>query len=284
MCTTLIGCGLNIVLDPLFIFVFHMGVKGAALATIISQAVSAIWVVQFLLSKKSILRIQKKHLKLDVSIVNAIFSLGISAFVMQATECVVELVFNKGMMQYGGDKYVALAAVLFSLCQLLWLPLNGIGQGVQSIMSYNYGKGNYDRVRDTSYALLKICLVFSLSTVLIFELFPSFFLSLFTPDKTLVQMGIKPFRIFIMGMSLMGAQCACQQTLIALGKAKLSLFIASLRKVVLLIPLLIILPRLFSLGVNGCFLAVPASDIISVVVCMIIYFPFTKKTLPKRKM
>lgn len=281
MASTCIGCGLNIGLDPLFIFTFGMGVRGAAIATIISQGVSALFVMLFLAGKKTGLRIRFKYLRLRRPIILSIVSLGVSAFVMQATECAVQLLFNRGMLAYGNDLYVALMSILFSLMQLLWLPMNGIGQGVQAMVSYNYGAGQYARVRKTFSLLIRSNLIFSVLSVTLFELFPGLFLGLFTPDQPLIELGKQPLRLFLIGMSVMGAQCACQQTFLALGQAKASLFVAVLRKVVLLIPLALILPRCFSLGVWGLFLAEPISDVISVTVCVCLFASVRRKVLPE---
>lgn len=271
MATVCIGCGLNIVLDPIFIFVFDMGVKGAALATIISQAVSAAWVLWFLCGKKSILRIQLKNLKLSRSIVGLILSLGVSAFIMQATECLIQLVFNRGMQVYGSDQYVALMSILFSLMQIVFMPLVGFSQGVQPIISYNYGAKRTDRVKKTLKLSFLIGIFFSAVTVGIIMLFPDVFIGLFTPDKALIELGKMPLRIYLCGMAVMGAQAICQLTFLALGQAKHSMFLAALRKIILLLPLALLLPSIGGFSVWGLFLAEPISDIIATTVTVLMF-------------
>lgn len=273
MITVLIGCVLNIILDPIFIFGLGMGVRGAALATILSQGVSAIWVMWFLCSKKSLLRIRHKNLLLSGKIVGSILTLGISPFIMQATECLIQLTFNKGMQTYGNDMYVALMSILFSLMQLVFMPMMGLAQGAQPIISYNYGAKKMDRTQKAFRYLLTTALIFTVSVVGILLLVPQFFLGLFTPDAALIELGTAPLRVFLFGMMAMGAQGACQQTFMALGEAKISVFLALLRKVILLLPLALILPRVAGLGVWGLFLAEPISDLIAATttLCMFRY-------------
>lgn len=265
MATVCIGAVLNIILDPIFIFGFNMGVRGAALATIISQCVSAVWVVMFLASKHTILKIKIKYLKLPWAVVSGVISLGISPFIMQATECLVQLVFNRGMRTYGDNNYIALMSILFSLTQMIWMPLQGISQGAQPIIGYNFGAGNKERVKSTFKILFAVNVAFSVGVILLVELFPQIFLGCFTPDENVISIGKNALRLFLAGMSLMGAQSACQQTFLALGQAKISTFLALLRKVILLIPLALILPPL-GLGVWGFFLAEALSDVIAATV------------------
>ena len=276
MATTMIGCLLNIVLDPIFIFVFGMGVQGAALATILSQGVSAAWVFGFFFSKYSKLRLRAKNLRLSGKVVGAILSLGISAFIMQATECLIQLTFNRGMQTYGNDMYVALMSILFSLMQMVFLPIHGLGQGAQPIMSYNYGAGNMERVKRTANLLIRICLVFTLIAVGIVELFPGVFLRIFTPDMALLELGKTPLRIYMFGMLVFGIQSACQQVFLALGQTKCSMFLALLRKVILLVPLALILPHIGGLGVWGLFWAEPLSDLLSVTTTAVLYLYHSK--------
>ncbi|WP_102048878.1 MATE family efflux transporter [Pygmaiobacter massiliensis] len=273
MITVLIGCVLNIILDPIFIFGFGMGVRGAALATIISQGVSAVWVMWFLCSKKSLLRIRQKNLILSGKIVGSILTLGISPFIMQATECLIQLTFNKGMQTYGNDMYVALMSIMFSLMQLVFMPMMGLAQGAQPIISYNYGAKNMERTQKAFHYLLTTALIFTVSVVGIVLMVPQFFLGLFTPDTALIELGTAPLRVFLFGMMAMGAQSACQQTFMALGEAKISVFLALLRKVILLLPLALILPHVAGLGVWGLFLAEPISDLLAATttLCMFRY-------------
>lgn len=270
MATVCIGAVLNIILDPIFIFVFNMGVKGAAFATVISQLVSGLWVLYFLTSKKTILKIRLKDLRLPASLVLGVVSLGVSPFIMQSTECLVQLVFNRGMRTYGNNDYIALMAILFSFTQMIWMPLQGISQGAQPIIGYNYGAGNKERVKSAFKLLFISNVAFSVFVILLVELFPQVFLGFFTPDENVISIGKNALRLFLAGMSLMGAQSACQQTFLALGQAKISMFLALLRKVILLIPLAIILPAL-GLGVWGFYLAEALSDVIAATVTTIMF-------------
>lgn len=279
MLTVCIGAVLNIILDPIFIFAFNMGVKGAALATIISQGVSCIWVLKFLTGKKTILKLKLSLLKPDKRIIISILTLGISPFVMQATECLIQLTFNKGMITYGNDMYVAIMSVLFSIMQLVWMPLSGFSQGVQPIISFNFGAKNIERVKKTFKMQFTASIIFSLVAVAMVELFPSVFLGLFTNDTELINQGSSALRLFMVGMSIMGAQNACQQTFIALGEAKTSMFLACLRKVILLFPLAIIIPMITGLGVWGLFLAEPISDVTAVCVTVTMFAFRSKKLL-----
>ena len=229
MLTVCIGAVLNIVLDPIFIYVFGMGVKGAALATVISQAVSCLWVLKFLTGKKTILKIKLKNLLPVKEIVFSILSLGVSPFIMQVTECLIQLTFNNGMLKYGNDLYVALMSILFSLTQLIWMPLQGFSQGAQPVIGYNYGAGKLQRVKKAFKVQFIVNLSFSIAAIGMVELFPKFFLGLFTNDAELINIGINTMRLFLVGMAVMGAQSACQQTFLALGEAKISVFLACLR-------------------------------------------------------
>lgn len=281
MATVCIGAVCNIILDPIFIFGFDMGVRGAALATVLSQAVSAVWVMKFLLGKKSILKIRKKNLKLSRSIVFAIISLGISPFVMNATECLLQMTFNRGMVTYGNDLYVALMSILFSVTQMIWLPMSGFTQGAQPIISYNFGAENWARVKKTFKMTFVICICFSIAMIALVEIFPQFFVGLFTNNTELIEMGKMPIRIFLLGMSVMGAQSACQQTFLALGEAKISMFLALLRKMILLIPLALILPKIGGLGLWGLFIAEPVSDVLAAATTTTMFVFKSKKLFQK---
>lgn len=281
MVTVCIGAVLNIVLDPIFIYVLGMGVKGAALATIISQAVSCIWVVKFLTGKRTILKIKLKNLIPDKDIILSILSLGISPFIMQATECLIQLTFNNGMLKYGNDLYVALMSILFSLMQLIWMPLQGFSQGAQPVIGYNFGAHRSDRVKQAFKLLFGVSLGFSLVAIGIVEMFPKAFLGLFTNDPELISIGINTTRLFLAGMAIMGAQSACQQTFLALGEAKISMFLACLRKIILLFPLALILPHIADMGVWGLLMAEPISDVIAAT-CTTVMFYFRSKRLFKQ--
>lgn len=271
MMTILIGAVLNIVLDPIFIYVFDMGVSGAALATILSQTVSAVWVLGFLCSKKSILKVKREYLKLDKQVLLPILALGVAPFIMQSTECLIQLTFNTGMQKYGNDLYVGVMAILFSVSQMLFLPMQGLAQGAQPIISYNYGAGNTDRVKHAFRLTYTISLVFSIAATGIILLFPKIFISLFSSDPDMIRIGADSLRIYTFGFLIMGSQLACQQTFIALGQAKISMFLALLRKIILLIPLALILPMINGWGTSGLLYAEPISDIIAVLVTNILF-------------
>lgn len=283
MATICIGAILNIALDPVFIYGLHMGVKGAALATIISQAVSAIWVIAFLSGKKTILKIKPKNMRLNGEIVLSILSLGVSPFIMQATECLIQLTFNNGMLKYGNDMYVALMSVLFSLTQLIWLPLSGVAQGAQPIIGYNYGAKQFERVKAAFKLQLTISLVFSFVVTAFVLVFPKVFVGMFTNDSALLDIAGNTTRVYIAGMLIMGAQSACQQTFLALGEAKISLFLACLRKIILLIPLALILPKIGNLGVWGLFLAESVSDVLAASTTTTLFFIRSRKLLREEK-
>ena len=277
MATVVIGAVINIALDPILIFGFNMGVKGAATATVISQAVSAVWVIWFLTGRKTVLKLRMKNMKIEKGIIIPIITLGVSPFVMQATECLIQLTFNNGMLKYGGDMYVALMSVLFSLMQVIWMPMQGVAQGAQPIIGYNFGAKNYDRVKKTFRLLFTVNIIYSLVFVGTVIAFPKMFLSIFTNDKELINMGVVYMQVFFAGMSIAGAQSACQQTFLALGEAKISAFLALLRKVILILPLALILPRIAGLGVWGLVLSEPISDVIAVMTTTIMFRIRSKK-------
>lgn len=266
MLSVLIGAVINIVLDPIFIFALHLGVRGAALATVISQFVSAVWVVSFLKSKRSVLYL--KLVRPDKSLILKIAALGIAPFVMQSTESLVTITFNTGLQRYGGDLYVGSMSILMSIMQLIVIPVNGITQGVQPIVSYNYGAGNRMRVKETVIRLVSVCLLGTLILAGIAIFCPSIYASMFTNDAELVALTCRIMPIFFLGIAIFGIQAACQSTFLALGQAKVSLFIATLRKIILLIPLALILPKF--LGVKGIYVAEPVSDVISVIVTSVL--------------
>ncbi|TGJ61962.1 MATE family efflux transporter [Ligilactobacillus ruminis] len=266
MLSVLIGAVINIVLDPIFIFALHFGVRGAALATVISQFVSAVWVVSFLKSKRSVLYL--KLVRPDKSLILKIAALGIAPFVMQSTESLVTITFNTGLQRYGGDLYVGSMSILMSIMQLIVIPVNGITQGVQPIVSYNYGAGNRLRVKETVIRLVSVCLLGTLILAGVAIFCPGIYASMFTNDAELVALTCRIMPIFFLGIAIFGIQAACQSTFLALGQAKASLFIAMLRKIILLIPLALILPKF--LGVKGIYIAEPVSDVISVIVTSVL--------------
>lgn len=271
MATVCIGAIINIVLDPVFIFGCNMGVRGAALATVISQAVSAIWVLYFLSGKKTTLRLHWKNLAADGRIMLSILSLGIAPFIMTSTECLIQLIFNSGMLRYGDDNYVAVMSILFSLNQVLSMPMQGFAMGAQPIISYNYGAKTYERAKKTFHITFMILFFGTLTTVAGMELFPKAFISIFTKDVVLIEKGAPVLRLFMAGMSLMGAQIACQQTFLALGQSVISMCMAMLRKIVLLMPLALLLPHVAGLGLWGLILAEPISDSIAATTTSVLF-------------
>lgn len=261
MISVLIGAILNIGLDPLFIFGMGMGIKGAALATILSQGISAIWVVSFLLSKRTGLKIRKKNLRLNARVCGAILALGISPFIMQSTESLISIVLNRGLQQYGGDIYVGVLTILQSVMQLIVIPVQGFSQGTQPIISYNYGAQKIDRVRKTFQIALSMIWGFSFVFTGIVMLFPKAFVGLFTSEQELLTLSASKLPLFLAGLLIFGIQMTCQNTFMGLGKAKISLFIALWRKVILLIPLALILPHFA--GVDGIYWSEPVADTVS---------------------
>lgn len=279
MLSVLIGAVINIVLDPILIFGCKMGVRGAALATVISQAVSALWVVKFLCSEKSIIRIQKEYMKPDKKTVLLVASIGISPFVMQSTESLVSVTLNSGLQRYGGDVYVGSMSILMSVMQLIVVPIQGVSQGIQPIISYNYGAGKQKRVMGAFKRMLAICLTASLVMGGLAVSRPEMFVRLFTEEAKLASLTEQVMPIYFLGITIFGIQMACQVMFTSLGQAKLSLFIAMLRKVILLVPLALILPKFK--GVMGIYYAEPIADIISVTVTLLLFLFSYKKILRK---
>ncbi len=272
MRTVIIGAVSNIILDPIFIYGLHMGVQGAALATVISQAVSGIWVVYFLVGKKTTLRLRRKCLRPSWKLMAPVLALGISPFVMQSTEALVNISFNSSLQQYGGDIAVGAMVVASTVMQMVWIPAQGLGQGAQPIISYNYGARNAKRVKEAFFALLKVSCAFLASFWLLVQLFPEFFISIFNDNAALMETAVWTLRVYTAVLGLFGIQMSVQQTFMAIGKAKASLFIACLRKVILLIPLIFLLPRLIENKVLAVFLAEPVSDFISVTASAVTFY------------
>ena len=283
MATTCIGAVCNIVLDPIFIYGFNMGVEGAAIATILSQAVSAVWVLIFFTGKRSVLRIRKENLIPAGKTLALVLSLGVSPFLMTATECVIQLAFNTGAATYGGDSAVAIMSILFSVAQIANLPVQGFCQGAQPVVGFNFGARKMERVRQAFKIMLAVSMGVTTVVVGAVELAPQLFLGLFSSDAGLIALGAAPLRIYMLGFFFMGAQLACQQTFLGLGEAKISMFIALLRKVILLLPLSLVIPRVFgALGLSqlvGLYVAEPVSDIISASTCTILFFAIEWKKL-----
>ncbi|MCM1569215.1 MAG: MATE family efflux transporter [Roseburia sp.] len=282
MKTVMIGAGLNLVLDPIFIYGFSMGVQGAALATILSQAVSAVWVLAFLGGKKATLRIRKKNLGFSPRIMLPVLALGISPFIMQSTESLLSVCFNTSLQRYGGDIAVGAMTILSSVMNFSMMPLQGLAQGMQPIVSFNYGAKNMDRVRQAFRLTLTVCLCYSMLLWSGAMLFPKTLASIFASEQEMIDYSARMMRIYLGAAGIFGAQIACQQTFVALGKAVQSLFLAVLRKIILLIPLIYILPCFFSDKVFAVFLAEPISDALAVGTTVTMFY-FTAWKLMKKQ-
>lgn len=277
MLTVIIGAVTNIILDPIFIFVLNLGVKGAAIATIISQGISCFWVLNFLLGKKTKLKIQKKYLKLKSSVLLPIIALGVSPFIMQSTESLLNIALNSSLQKYGGDLSVASMTILSSLMQLIMVPLSGLTQGAQPIIGYNFGAKNVQRVQKTFRLLLISGMSFTILLWSLMMIQPQIFIRLFNDDPQLIEHTVWALRIYLAGVFIFGAQVCCQQTFIAIGQAKISLLLALLRKIILLIPLIYLLPPFFSDKVFAVFLAEPIADILATCVTIFTFrFQFKK--------
>jgi len=277
MISVLIGAVANIALDPVFIFALHMGVRGAALATIISQALSCAWVIFFLCGKQTRLRLKKENLGLQARIILPCIALGAAAFIMQASESIISVCFNSSLLQYGGDIAVGTMTIMVSVMQFAMLPMQGIAQGAQPISSYNYGAGNAARVKKTFRLLLSACLAYSFTLWLAVMLWPAFFVSIFTPDEALIRYAAPMLRIYLGGMCIFGIQIACQMTFTSLGKAVNSIIVAVFRKFILLLPLIYIMPRIVADKTMGVYMAEPIADVIAVTFTAILFaFQFKK--------
>ena len=263
MATVLIGAAVNIILDPIFIFGLHMGVRGAALATIIAQGASAIWVLRFLTGRRTKLRLQRRYFRVSWKVLAPVLALGVSPFIMQSTESLVNIAFNTSLKAAGGDPAVGAMTICSSVMQVFFLLLQGLAQGAQPIIGFNYGAGHLDRVKQAFRLLLISTLTFSCAVWAVLELFPEAFVALFNDKPELVAIAVRSLRTYAAGMFMMGIQTGCQQTFVALGQARISLFLALLRKVILLIPLIYLLPLFFSDRVFAIFLAEPAADILA---------------------
>ena len=277
MVSVLIGAICNITLDPVFIFVFNMGVKGAALATVLSQAISTIWVVVFIRGKKTQLHLRKKYMGLKPKVFLPCVALGLATFIMQASESVVTVCFNSSLLHYGGDIAVGAMTILTSVMQFAMLPLQGIAQGSQPIASYNYGAKNADRVKKTFRLLVVTCLTYSTLLWAAVQIIPKVFVSIFTSDAKLVAFTAPMLKIYLGGLFLFGIQIACQITFTSLGKAVNSIIVAVVRKFVLLLPLIYIMPHVVSNPTIGVYMAEPIADIIAVLFTSVLFtFQFKK--------
>lgn len=277
MMSVAIGAVCNIILDPVFIYGLHMGVRGAALATITSQAISMVWVLSFLLGKKTVIRLKKECMRLEKDVIVPCITLGLASFIMQASESIIVICFNSSLLKYGGDIAVGSMTILSSVMQFSMLPMHGLGQGAQPISSYNYGAGNGVRVKKTFYLLFSVTLGYAMFIWGLVMAFPQMFARIFSPDAELIAYTGWALRIYCAGMGIFGAQIACQMTFTSLGNAKASIMVAIMRKFVLLLPLIYIMPHLVENQAMGVYLAEPVADFIAVAFTMILfYFQFKK--------
>lgn len=281
MLSVLIGAVCNIILDPILIYGFHMGVRGAAVATIVSQAVSTVWVIQFLTGKKTALKIRRQNLKLESKVVMPGLALGLAPFIMQASESVIIVCFNSSLLKYGGDVAVGAMTILSSAMQFSMLPMQGLGQGAQPISSYNYGAKKKERVKKTFRLLLTVSLSYSVIVWLLIMLFPEMFARIFASDAGLIAYTGWALRIYCAAMGIFGAQIACQMTFISLGNALASIMVAVMRKFILLLPLIYLLPQLISNQVMAVYLAEPVADVLAVTFTVILFYFQFKKSLKK---
>ena len=264
MCSVVIGAVLNIALDPLLIFIMGMGVKGAALATVISQFASCVWVMAFITGKRTVLRLRRSNMRLSPKVILPCIALGTAVFIMQASEGVISICFNSSLLNYGGDTAVGTMTIMTSVMMFSMLPLQGIGQGAQPVISYNYGAGNRGRVKKAFRLLITVSIIYAVLLHLAIMLVPKAFVAVFTTDRELIEFASPMMRIYFAGLALMGVQTACQLTLTALGKAVSSIIVAVVRKFVLLIPLIYILPHVMADRTMAVYMSEPAADVIAV--------------------
>ena len=281
MLTTVIGAVINIILDPILIFGFGLGVQGAAIATVLSQAVGAIWILRFLTGPKTTLKLRKDKMKLEGKTILPVMGLGISSFVMLSTESLLSISFSSSLARYGGDVAVGAMTVITSASQLATLPIQGVCQGGQPVMSFNFGAGKKDRVKEAFRFQLGICFAYTALFWVLMMLVPGAVAGIFTSDATLIEYTTWAMRIYMAGIFSLGIQISCQQSFMALGQAKVSLLLACLRKLILLIPLIFILPHVVSDPVFGVFLAEPISDVLAATVTAITFFSKFNKILDK---
>lgn len=281
MQTVVIGAAANIILDPIFIYALHMGVRGAALATVLSQGISCVWVMRFLTGEKTILRLQRKNLAMDRSLVFPCMALGLSAFIMQASESVLSVCFNSSLLSYGGDLAVGAMTILTSVMQFAMLPLQGLGQGAQPITSYNYGAKNRDRVKKSFRLLFTISVIYSTILWGLIMIFPGVFSGVFTSDPALLAFTARSLKIYCGALFLFGIQIACQMTFVSIGSAVCSIIVAVLRKFVLLIPLIYLLPHLIADQTFAVYLAEPVADALAVTFTAVLFAIQFRKMLEK---
>lgn len=281
MLTVLIGAVCNIILDPILIFVLNMGVRGAAVATVVSQGISCTWVMAFLCGPKTILRVKPNNLRMRKDILFPCLALGLSPFVMQASESVIFVCFNASLLRYGGDLAVGAMTILTSVMQFALLPIQGVAQGAQPITSYNYGAQNPARVKAVVFLLIKVCLTYSLILWGLIMVFPRAFAGMFTPDPTLLDFTAKALRIYCGGLGIFGLQLACQMTFVAIGYAKSSILVVIVRKFILLLPLIYLMPCLLADKTMAVYTAEPVADLIAVTFTAILFGVQFRKTIRK---
>lgn len=282
MLTVLIGALCNIALDPLFIFGFKMGVRGAALATVLSQGVSCLWVLQFLFSKRTILRLKRQYIRLQKEVLLPCVALGLSPFIMQASESVISVCFNASLLRYGGDIAVGAMTILTSVMQFAMLPLQGLAQGAQPITSYNYGAKNQERMKKTFFLLLRVSLLYSFLLWTVIMFFPRGFARIFTYEPALLDFSARALRVYCAVLCIFGLQIACQMTFVAIGYAKSSILVAVMRKFILLLPLIFLLPHLYTADRTiAVYLAEPVADVLAVTFTAVLFSVQFKKVLEK---
>lgn len=267
MLTVLLGAVANIILDPIFIFVLDMGVRGAALATIISQFLSALWILKFLTGKQAILKLKRSCFRLSWRRVRSIVALGMSGFTMAITNSIVQVMYNANLQQFGGDLYVGVMTIINSVREVISMPVNGLTQGAQPVMGYNYGADEYDRVKQSAIFMSVVCVIYTTAMWWFVHTFPEFFIRIFNSDPAIVEAGIPAMQVYYFGFFFMSLQFAGQSVFVALGKAKMAVFFSIFRKVIIVLPLIVILPRAFGLGTTGILMAEPISNLIGGVAC-----------------
>jgi Na+-driven multidrug efflux pump len=283
MKTVLIGAVSNMILDPIFIFGFNLGVKGAAYATIISQALSCVWVITFLSGKKTLLKLRFKNMRINAKLILPCLALGLSTFIMQSSESVISVCFNSSLLKYGGDLAVGAMTILTSVMQFAMLPMQGVAQGAQPILSYNFGAKNSARVKGTFKLLLCSCLIYSFAIWGAIMLFPRVFAGIFTPNAELLTFTAKALRIYCAVLCIFGIQIACQMTFVSIGSAVCSITVAIVRKFVLLLPFIYLIPLFVQNKTMGVYLAEPCADILAVSFTAILFAFQFKKAMKKLK-
>lgn len=269
MATIVIGAVLNILLDPVFIFVLDMGIKGAASATVISQAVSAVWVLKFIFGKKTLIAVDRESMKPDIKLIKDITALGLTGFIMAGTNGAVQIACNNALRTYGGDMYIGIMTVLNSVREIFILPVHGITNGAQPVIGYNYGAGENKRTYSGIAFSAAVCIIYTIIAWICIILFPKQLISIFTSDADTIAYGVGPMRIYFFGFFLMALQFSGQSTFVALGLAKYAVFFSLMRKIFIVVPLTLLLPRLWGLGVNGVFIAEPISNAVGGIICFL---------------